>query len=85
MKKTTSIILIGIGILGYFIIVSGNHKQTEGQNYSIQASESQSEAQVQPAEKIEVIHFHGTHQCSEFLCSDSVLSKVARRIGMKLV
>ncbi len=64
MKKTIIMILIGIGVLGFLFFVSRNsNKQIQGQNYGVQTSENQNKGQIQPAEKIEVVHFHGTYQC----------------------
>ncbi len=63
MKRIIVAGLIGIGVLVFLIFVSRNNTQTTDQNYNIQASENQGKEQIQPSEKIEVIHFHGTQQC----------------------
>jgi len=65
MKKAIIVILISVGVLGFLFIVSRNsNKQIQEQKYDVQTSENINKDQIQPAEKIEVVHFHGTSQCS---------------------
>jgi len=68
MQKKIIILIIGVAILGVGFFVSRNeNKLTEGQNTNNQTAKSQEESLMSiakvSAEKIEVVHFHGTHQC----------------------
>jgi len=68
MSKKTIVLIVAIAIIGiaFWIIRNGN-KLTEAQNADNQAAKSQEELPMPTAktsaEKIEVVHFHGTHQC----------------------
>ncbi len=68
MQKKIIITIIAVILIGavFFTMKNGN-KSTEAQNTNTQTKKSQenlatSETKI-PAEKIEVVHFHGTHQC----------------------
>lgn len=75
MKKTITTILITVAIAGilFFIFKNNNQPSTtqpssnslpENQNANAVVNYDKSMSKVQiSAEKIEVIHFHGTHQC----------------------
>jgi hypothetical protein len=64
MKKIAVAILIVMACVGLLLFASriGN-KRVATQGSNAQTSENRNESQKQPAEKIEVIHFHATQQC----------------------
>jgi len=68
MQKKIIILIIGVAIVGVWFFVERNgNKPTEVQNTNNQMTKSQEELPMPTAkisaEKIEVVHFHGTHQC----------------------
>lgn len=68
MQKKIIILIIGVAIIGvaFFIVKKGN-KPTEAQSANNQTTKNQEELPMSTAkisaEKIEIVHFHGTHQC----------------------
>jgi FtsZ-interacting cell division protein ZipA len=68
MQKKIIILIIVIAIVGIvFWIERNGNKPTEAQSTNNQTAKSQEELPMSiakiSAEKIEVVHFHGTHQC----------------------
>lgn len=64
MKKLIIVILIGVVAVGFlFFIFRNNNQPSTAQVLNNLISENQNSMEKQPAEKIEVVHFHGTHQC----------------------
>jgi hypothetical protein len=68
MQKKIIILIIVIAIVGIvFWIARNGNKPTEAQSANNQTAKSQEELPMSiakiSAEKIEVVHFHGTHQC----------------------
>ena len=68
MQKKIIILIIVIAIVGIvFWIERNGNKPTEAQSTNNQTTKSQEELPMSTAkisaEKIEVVHFHGTHQC----------------------
>jgi hypothetical protein len=67
-KVATIIIFIILGFAGYFLI-SNNSKETDGATTTSALTKlntntnSSAPQTVAPADKIEVVHFHGTLQC----------------------
>ena len=68
MQKKIIILIIGVALVGvvFFVARNGN-KPTETQSINNQTTKSQEELPMSKAkisaEKIEVVHFHGTQQC----------------------
>ena len=64
MQKKIIVIVVGIIIVGsMFLVLKNGSKSTEAQSQNNQIAENQNKEQKQSVEKIEVVHFHGTHQC----------------------
>ena len=68
MSKKTIFLVTAVVIIGTMLLIAKNgNKQKETQNNDNQTTKSQEESPVStakiPAEKIEVVHFHGTQQC----------------------
>jgi hypothetical protein len=68
MQKKIIILIIVIAIVGIvFLIARNGNKPTEAQSANNQTTKSQEELPMSTekisAEKIEVVHFHGTQQC----------------------
>jgi len=64
MQKKIIVIVVGIVIVGsMFLVLKNGSKSTEAQSQNNQIAENQNKEQKQSVEKIEVVHFHGTHQC----------------------
>jgi len=64
MKKTIIIILIAAVIVGMlFFIFKNNNQPSTAQVSDNLTSKTQNNEEKQPAEKIEVVHFHATQQC----------------------
>lgn len=67
MNKNTQIaivIIFGLGLLTFFIKPKNNNTEATGKNQIVtQSSSTQPSQPIGPAEKIEVVHFHGTQQC----------------------
>ena len=60
MKTTTlALILIGMMVVIGFLMIKGSGAKTLGST----SGESDQAVVIEPAEKVEVIHFHGTQQC----------------------
>jgi hypothetical protein len=64
MKKSIIAILIGVVIVGVlFFIFRDNNQPSTAQVSDNSTSKTQNSEEKQPAEKIEVVHFHATQQC----------------------
>ena len=64
MKKSIIVILISVVVVGLlFFIFKNNNQPSTAQISDNLISGTQNGIEKQPAEKIEVMHFHGTHQC----------------------
>ena len=69
MQKKIIILIIGAVVVAgmVFLVVKNSNKPTEAQSTNNQTTKSQEELPMSTAkisaEKIEVVHFHGTHQC----------------------
>jgi len=64
MKKSIIVILIGVATAGVlFFIFKNNNQPSTAQVSDNLPSNIQNSEEKQPAEKIEVVHFHATQQC----------------------
>ena len=68
MQKKNITLIIGVAIVGItFWVARNGNKPTEAQSTNNQTTKSQEELPMSTAkisaEKIEVVHFHGTHKC----------------------
>jgi len=64
MKKSIIVILIGVVVIGLlFFIFKNNNQPSTAQVSDNLTSKTQNSEEKQPAEKIEVVHFHATQQC----------------------
>lgn len=66
MNKKTQIavlIIFGMFVLGFFIRPKNDDAEVKSKSQSITQSVTQPSQPLGPAEKIEVVHFHGTQQC----------------------
>jgi UDP-N-acetylmuramyl tripeptide synthase len=64
MKKSIIVILIGVATAGVlFFIFKNNNQPSTAQVSDNLISKTQKSEEKQPAEKIEVVHFHATQQC----------------------
>lgn len=65
MKKSIIVILIIAAAVSFlvFIFKDNNQSSTAQTSNNLVVSENKNSEEKQAAEKIEVVHFHGTHQC----------------------
>jgi len=68
MQKKIIILIIGVALVGVvFLVARSGNKPTETQSINNQTTKNQEELPTPKAkiaaEKIEVVHFHGTQQC----------------------
>lgn len=64
MKKSIIAILIIVAAVGFlFFIFKGNGQSSMVRVSNSQVSENKNDTGNQPAEKIEIVHFHATQQC----------------------
>jgi len=64
MKKSIIVILMGVAAVGVlFFIFKNNNQPSTAQVSDNLTSKTQNSEEKQPAEKIEVVHFHATQQC----------------------
>ena len=64
MKKLIIVVLIGTAVIGVlFFVLRNNNQSSTAQVSDNLTSKIQNNEEKQPAEKIEVVHFHATQQC----------------------
>ena len=79
MNKKTILVSIGILITAMFTLIAWSSKKETNVSIPMTSSENvkagYSSNQIQPADKIEVVHFHGTQQCTSCIAVGNFAQK----------